>query len=87
MIATADFGAALRRDVGAAVGKVCLACISVLATGPALLAADAPGELRVTVIDKDTRRPVEQAALVVTVRGGTANGGRQTRPAQHGWRA
>ena len=68
MIATADFGTAFRRGVGSAGGKVCLACVSVLATAPALLAAEAPGELRVTVIDKDTRRPVEQAALVVTPR-------------------
>ncbi|MCY4058773.1 MAG: carboxypeptidase-like regulatory domain-containing protein, partial [Gammaproteobacteria bacterium] len=68
MIATADFGATFRRGVGSAVGKVCLACISVLATAPALLAAQAPGELRVTVIDKNTRRPVQQAALVVTPR-------------------
>ena len=68
MIATEDFGGAFRRGLGIATGKVCLACMSVLVTGPALLAAEAPGELRVTVIDRDTRRPVEQAALVVTPR-------------------
>ena len=68
MIATEDFGAAFRRCVGVATGKVCLACIAVMAIGPALQAAEAPGELRVIVIDKDTRRPVEEAALVVAPR-------------------
>lgn len=78
MIATEDFGAAFRRGVGIATSKVCLACMSVLVTGPALLAAEAPGELRVTVIDKDTRRPVEQAALVVTAHEDGVSERRQT---------
>lgn len=70
MIATGEFAATFRRGLGVATVKTCLACMSALVAGPALLAAEAPGELRIAVIDRDTRRPVEHAAMVVTSRGG-----------------
>ena len=72
MIATEDFEAGFRRCAGPWMDKACLACMFALMTGPALLAAEASGELRVAVIDKDTRRPVEEAALVVTPGEGAA---------------
>ncbi|MCY3541781.1 MAG: carboxypeptidase regulatory-like domain-containing protein [Gammaproteobacteria bacterium] len=66
MIVTEYFGAKFRWDASIAIVRVCLVCISVMLTGFSTLAAATLGELRITLIDKDTRRPVEQVTVVVT---------------------
>ncbi|MCY4144437.1 MAG: TonB-dependent receptor [Gammaproteobacteria bacterium] len=70
MIAIQHFGAESRRSANATVGSLCLVCILVLVIGLPLLATEVAGELHVTVIDKETRRPVVQAALILTPRNG-----------------